>query len=416
MRFIGLADCNNFFVSCERVFRPDLWEKPVVVLSPNDGAIVARSEEAKRFGIPMGVPYFKVRDLIETHGVRVFSSNFDLYRDMSRRVMDTLREALTEAYQYSIDEAFFWLEWSDEAEAIARLTAIKRLVERRVGVPMSFGLAPTMTIAKYASEREKRGRGVCLMTESDWRAAAGTIPLGDLWGVGSASAAKFREHSLYTVADLLAADRGRVDRLFGLSGARLRSEVNCVPAHDPARRTELPKSIMSTRSLGRPATSLAVLEDALAYHLAQVAEELRGYEAVAGRLSVLLQTGRHSEWVLRGGSAEAVLPNGTSDTIALLTEAKRLAATLYERGVPYRKVGVILGDLRPIAYAQPDLFAAEAAADRGPLMKIIDGINRTVGSNSVTIGRVRRSVGWQGKREHRSPEYTTKWSEVPHIR
>lgn len=412
MKYIGLADCNNFFASCERVFRPDLWGKPVVVLSSNDGAIVARSEEVKKLGVPMGVPYFKVKNELEKAGAKVFSSNFDLYSDISRRVMDTLREELGVIYQYSVDEAFFTMEVASVKTAHTELSRLKKLVQKNVGVPVSFGLAPTMTLAKYASELEKRGTGVSILTTKDWESKRDTVSLSEIWGVGGATTRKMREHNLITVSDFLSADNSRIEKLFGVYGTRLLSELSGVPAKLPESDDSAQKSIMSTRSFSKTTTSLAVLEEALAYHTARAAEQLRTHHTKARKISIFIGTNRHSEWVLQGGTAESILPYPTNDTIVLLREVERLARSIFTKDVPYKKAGVILSHIVADDNLQLDLFGAVDNTDN-KLMSVIDKVNKNLGKDSITIGRARYKESWSNNHNFQSPRYTTSWSDIP---
>ncbi|MCB9819070.1 Y-family DNA polymerase [Candidatus Nomurabacteria bacterium] len=414
MKYIGLADCNNFFVSCERVFRPDLWDKPVVVLSSNDGAIVARSQEVKELGVPMGVPYFKVRDEFEKAGVTIFSSNFDLYSDISKRVMDTLREELGVIYQYSVDESFFKMELKSVAEAKVELTRLKTLVQKNIGIPLSFGLAPTMTLAKYASELEKRGSGVSVLTLEGWENQKNSVSMSEIWGVGGATTKKMREHNLITVADFLSADNSRVEKIFGVNGTRLRSELSGIPAKMPEGDEVKQKSIMSTRSFSKTTTSLAVLEEALAYHTARASEELRSSHTKAGKISILLGTNRYSEWVLQGGTAESMLPYPTNDTIVLLREVERLAHTIYTKDVPYKKVGVVLSQITADDHMQLDLFSSQKEDDN-KLMSVIDTVNKSLGRDSITIGRARYKESWSHNHNFRSQRYTTSWNDIPRV-
>ncbi len=413
MKYVGLADCNNFFVSCERIFRPDLWNRPVIVLSSNDGAVVARSEEVKKLGVPMGVPFFKVRDILKQNEVAVFSSNFDLYRDISDRVMNTLRAEVDDMEQYSIDEAFFEMDVDKPEVARNEMGRLRDLLYRHVGIPVSFGLAPTKTIAKYANGLEKRGTGISFVTKEHWQGLKESVPLSELWGVGGAMSKRFREHSLLTVADLLAADPARVAKIFGVYGARLRAELDGEISKGNSHGTELPKTIMSTRSFAKTTEELSVLEEALAYHVSRAAAELREKEAVAGRLVVIVQTSRHGDFFLRGGGGESILPSPTADTTALLKEAKRLARTLFESGVPYKKAGIVLGNIRSKDFEQPALFG-HALGD-SKLMSAMDQINKKMGQDSVTIGRTKYKEGWTNRHDHRSPRYTTNWNEIKSI-
>jgi DNA polymerase V len=414
MKYVGLADCNNFFVSCERVFRPDLWGKPVVVLSSNDGAVVARSEEVKKLGVPMGVPYFKVRDIFEKNHVAVFSSNFDLYRDISDRVMNTLRAEVEDMEQYSVDEAFFEMEVKSVAPAKKEMERLRDLLYKNLGVPVSFGLAPTKTIAKYANGLEKRKSGVSILTKADWKKLTPEVPLSELWGVGAAMSKRFREHSLISVADLLAADPTRVSKLFGIYGLRLLAELSGEKSKGQKDEDDLPKTIMSTRAFSKTTEELSVLEEALAYHVSRAAEELRAKEAVAGRLAIMILTSRHSDWFLKGGTGESLLPEPTSDTTVLLREAKRLAKEIFEVGVPYKKAGIVLGNIQSKGFSQINLFGN--SVDNTELMRAVDTLNKKLGPDSVTIGRAKYKEGWTNRHDYRSKRYTTSWNELKTIK
>lgn len=409
MSYVGLVDCNNFFVSCERLFRPDLAGKPVVVLSSNDGCIVARSKEVKDLGVPMGVPYFKVKGELAAAGATIFSSNFTLYRDISARVMEVLRATVANAEQYSVDEAFFTLPDAPHETTHEELVRVKRAVETQVGVPVSVGAARTKTIAKCATERAKAGVGTELLVGEEWQQAARTYPLPEVWGIGGRTAQRMREIGLTTVADLLAADRQFIHDEFGVAGARLRAELSEMRTHGRAR-DELQQSIMSTRSFRTSTEDRTVIEDAIAYHVAHVAEELREIGASAGVVRVLIRPSRHGEWVLRGGTAAVVLTIPTDDTRVILREALVLVRQLFEPGVPYKKAGVVLSGIVPRATVAPSLFATPSSVSE--LFSAIDTLNDRFGPETVSIGRTGREDRWQPSKEHVSPRYTTSWSEI----
>jgi len=417
VKYIGLADCNNFFASCERVFRPDLQGKPVVVLSSNDGNVVARSEEAKALGISMGVPFFKIKDTLAKHQVAVFSSNFDLYREISSRVAKTLERELGFVYQYSIDEVFFEMDFTDVETATVELTRLKKLVQKHIGIPMSFGLAPTMTLAKYASEKEKRGSGVYVLTSDIWQEINHTVPIADIWGVGRSTVSKMQTVRINTVADFLKVDKLLIDKNFGLFGSRLWAELNGISSKTFEKTIEIPKSIMSSRSLAKETKSLTVLEEALALHVARVAEDLRQANLSARRLVVMLYTNRHGDWFLRGGTKESVLINWTDDTRELLAITKKAMREIYENEVPYKKVGVVVSDIKSNQFTQLDIFnqSAEPKAVNS-LMKVIDGLNSKIGMDTITIGRLKYKTGWTNKRDFKSPNYVTSWNELPKIK
>lgn len=416
MKYTGLVDCNNFFVSCERLFRPDLWGKPTVVLSSNDGCVVARSQEVKDMGIPMGVPHFKVRDEFKKSGVTVFSSNFKLYRDISRRVMEVLEAEVGKVEQYSVDEAFFALDATPETIEDA-LRAIKQRIEQCVGVPVSVGAAKTKTIAKAASEKEKKGAGICVLTGATWQRYTTRMAIDDVWGIGGKTGIKCHEAGIRTVADYLATDRSRIEALFGVSGMRLHSELREQPVRTLGEESSLQQSIMSTRSFKEATTDVAVLQDSIAYHIAHAAEELRELGAVAQSLRVLIRPSRHGDWALRGGTKEYLFTIPTNDTRAFLEAATSMLSELYEPGVPYKKAGVVLSLITGAEYQAMDLFADTNEVERsGVLMRAIDTLNSKYGNGTLTLGRTGKEAVWRASTAYVSPQYTTEWNHVALVR
>ena len=416
MYLVGLLDCNNFFVSCERLFRPDLRQIPTVVLSSNDGCVVARSQEVKAMGIPMGVPYFKVKKELDQAEAAVFSANFKLYRDISHRVMATLRELVGEVEQYSVDEAFFILK-QPAPEVADELREIKQAIERHIGVPVSVGAAKTKTIAKYASQKGKTNNGICFLTGQDWRTETISIPVSAIWSIGRKTEQQLRQLGVNTAADYVALDPARVDRLFGVHGIRLQAELSEQPAYTLASDQALQQSIMSTRSLASATNDQRTLEDAVIYHITQATESLRQQGAVAQSLWVMLRPGYHGDWSLRGGVKEVILPQPTNDTRVLITAARQLVQSLYEPAVPYKKVGAILGLLSYEAACPEPLFANQAeTVKKRQLLETIDTLNQTFGRHTVTIGRLPGRRQWTTNSAYLSPQYTTKWTDIMTVR
>lgn len=416
MNWIGVVDCNNFFVSCERLFRPDLQNRPTVVLSGNDGCVVARSPEIKSMGIPMGVPYFKVRKELEQVNTAVFSSNFALYRDISARVMNVLQAELDRVEQYSVDEAFFELHMTKN-KAQTMITDLKSVIEQQIGIPVSVGLARTKTIAKQASEVAKRDCGTCILEGNDWREVSKSIPVREIWGIGGKTAQKLNAHHVHTVSDLVACDPARIEQLFGVAGTRMVAELNEQVAFVVCNDRPLRQGIMSTRSFRSATTELSVLEDAVAHHVSHAAEELREAGGVARGLRVLIQPSRHGDWAFRGGSKETVLVTPTDDTRALLREAFVLVQSLYEAEVPYKKAGVILFSISPNEGQQGSFFEDEDTLQHSrEVLDIVDGLNNKFGTETITMGRYFQTKEWQTSREKLSPAYTTKWKEIPKIK
>ena len=302
MNYIGVIDCNNFFVSCERLFRPDLVGKPVVVLSSNDGCVVARSQEVKDMGVVMGVPIFQIKDIVKDKGITTFSSHFALYRDLSSRVFTVVKTLLPTMEIYSIDEAFFSIKADSKELLEAELRRIKIEVERQIGIPVSLGVAATKTQAKYANRLAKKAGGVVVLEPSDWDNLVTTIPLQTIWGVGGKLELRYKEAGLRTVVDLIDCPKPRVDSLFGITGLRLQSELAGTPVYAVINKHAPQQSITSSRSFEKNVTDLAVVKDAVAYHVRQVVADLRHLRLKAKYISVMLGTSRHSDYVLRGGS------------------------------------------------------------------------------------------------------------------
>ena len=409
MSLIGVVDCNNFFVSCERLFRPDLQKKPVAVLSSNDGCIVARSQEVKDMGIPMGVPYFKVKDIVKDNSITLFSSHFSLYRDVSRRVFITLREELDIVEQYSVDEAFFVVP--DDSDPIILANKVKSEIENKVGVPVSVGIATSKTKAKYAVEMAKKTNGVTVLTEEMWEDLIPDIPLSALWGVGRRSYLQYQNAGYYTVADLIKADISRIKSMFGVVGERLFTELQTGSAYKVAPKITDQKSIMSSRSFKETITDLLVLEDALAYHARHIASDLRKQKLLTSVVRVSIQAGKYSDFFMQGASLEAVLDIPTNDTFVLLGVTQNLLNKAYKTGVPYKKVGVTAGHLVSSAVTQETLFASKKGSN-SVLLSLIDTLNSKADKELITIGERRRGEKWQVKKDLISPSYTTKWTDV----
>lgn len=409
---IGLMDCNNFFVSCERLFRPDLLQKPVAVLSSNDGCIVSRSEEVKEIGIPMGAPYFQVRDMCEKHGITLFSSNFTLYRDISRRVMSMLREHFPYSEVYSIDEAFFTVP---QETTEADLLAVRADILQCTGIPVSIGVAQTKTIAKAASKEAKKGNGVIIMTPDMWRERTKTLSCGTIWGIGRQTTKKLGDMRIQTVEEFLARDPEHIRSTFGVVGERLRLELGEVSvyavgdgAHDPR------ESIASTRSFARPTRDRAVLASALTYHISHVGEKLRKSGLVAGYMTIILGTNRFGDHAYSGGSVGQSLDVPTNDTAALLALGMELLDTAYNAAVPYTKAGVVLSNIMPESTAPLSLFAV--GDTKKSVYHIVDELNARFGAHTVHAGLLAHTEKWRESKRRKSLEYTTKWAEIARVK
>jgi len=411
----ALVDCNDFYVSCERVFDPRLAGRAVVVLSNNDGCIIARSEEAKALGLRMGAPFFEVRGTAEAGGVEVFSSNYALYGDMSRRVMSTLGTCAPAVEVYSIDEAFLALDGRCEGELREAGLAAREKVLRWTGVPTSVGIAPTKTLAKLAARAARReaGGGVCCLTSPSRREEAlAATPVGEVWGVGPRRALALREAGVETALDLSRADERRVRRRLTVVGARIVRELrgeSCLPLEACPRPR---RSVTVSRSFGRELTTPAEVSQAVAFFAERAAAKLRRDRLAARVLTVFMQTGRFAAEPFAEGSATVSLPVPTDLTTELVGYAAAAAGRAFREGLRYRKAGVMLLDLVPRSPAQAGLFDARDRERARRVAEAVDRINARMGAGTVRPARVGYGHGWQTRAGRRSPRYTTCWDEL----
>ncbi len=410
---IGLMDCNNFFVSCERLFRPDLLARPVAVLSSNDGCIVARSQEVKDLGIPMGAPYFQVKKTCDEHHVTLFSSNFTLYRDLSTRVMAALRAEFDQIEVYSVDEAFFAvpLDYS-----LGTLVSIRERIIQKTGIPVSLGLGATKTIAKIASKYAKKETGVYVMDTARWELAKPEIECGQVWGIGRQITRTLRASGIVTVADFLACNQTYFRTTFGVVGERLFLELSGVAAYPLGTSVEvIQHSLTSSRSFAGSVFLPSALESALAHHLTHLGEKLRTKGWKATGLSVLVAPSRFSDYALRPSTAHQKLSEPTADTGVLIKVGLALFHTLYDKSVPYKRAGATVHGLVPITAVTPSLFAI-GDDGRARLNKVIDTLNERYGTNAVQSAAILGTTRWRERSALKSPSYTTDWTQIPSIK
>jgi DNA polymerase V len=403
---IGLVDCNNFFVSCERLFRCDLIHIPTVVLSSNDGCVISRSDEAKELGVPMGIPFFQIRDLVQKHRIAVFSSNFELYRDISDRVMEVVREEFDDVEVYSIDEAFFTLP---ERDAVACAKRLYQKIYRGIGVPVSVGCAPTKTLAKLAAKRAKKGTQVHVMSERTLTDVHMT-DIGEVWGVGKATRTILQKHQLHTIQAVVDARTSLIRELCGITGERLQCELRGIPAQ--SHRDSLPHSFTSSRAFGKPVTQLADLTDACAYHLSYLCEKLRAHTMWTRMAHVYLKT-RTLEGEVRGIRFDVPLYTPRQDTRVIARDIIDVVRKAYRSQVAYLKVGITLSSFAENTHTTHSLFKAlPERIDADLLMRQMDTVNKKYGSGTVRIGTQKRRHVWTSKREYVSPAYTTSWTQL----
>lgn len=409
----ALVDCNTFYASCEAIFRPDLWGRPIAVLSNNDGCIISVNAEAKRLGIPSFLPYFKVRDQLRRHGVQVFSSNYELYGDISRRVMTLLDDYGSSREVYSIDEAFLRLDRCDYAEHGQR---IRREIHRAVGVPVCVGIAPSKTLAKLANREAKRGGeadGVCVLDEPARREALlGSCPVGEVWGVGRRLAERLAARGIHSALDLARSDPGTLRREFSVVLERTVRELGGMSCLDMERAPAARNEIVCSRSFAYKITELAELQQAMSKYVHRACEKLRAQGSLTESLLITLESvDRRRGNDIRQRHVQ--LPQLSNDNRLISSLAGEALAGLYHRGRRYKKCGIGLLDLRQASGAQSDLFNAGQSS---PLMQALDSVNRRFGKQTLRLASSGIEQPWAMRREFKSPGYTTEWEDLPTVR
>jgi len=413
----SLIDCNNFYVSCERVFNARLVGKPVVVLSNNDGCVVARSNEAKALGITMGAPLFKVQDLVDRYGVEVFSSNYTLYGDMSHRVIQTLQEFTPEVEVYSIDEAFMNLAGVREKHLPELGQRIREKVWRWTGIPVSVGIAETKTLAKLANRRAKHStevQGVLDITHSSQRERIlERTPIEDIWGIGRQYAKLLHSRGIENALQFARADRRWVRRALTVVGARIHAELNgvsCLPLESAPRPR---KSMTCSRSFGELITTLEEMKEAVALYITRAAERLRNERLAASVVTVFIETSRFDpEGERYANSATHELLYPTDSTEELLGVALRATASLFRAGYRYKKAGVMLNVMKPSDHLTRRMFHQDSWERSRRVSQAMDEINRKHGRHTIRYGSVETDGKWQMKAAHKSQRYTTKLDEL----
>ncbi len=408
-----LIDCNNFYASCERVFRPDLATTPIVVLSNNDGCIIAMSAEAKKLDFIRSEPYFKVKHRLKQHGVEVFSSNYTLYGDMSARVMNTIESLSPEIEVYSIDEAFAKFENFELDDG----RAIKAAAFRNTGVPVSVGAGTSKTLAKIASriakKYEKTGGVFDISSYDTIDEILDLVDVGDIWGVGSRSAKKLNFYNIKTAKDMKHMDISLVRDLMGVLGERTVRELNGDPCIEIGSLDEDKKSIVNSRSFGKAVYDKEEILEATAHHAELVAEKLRKQKSCTAVLSVSLRSHPFDEkGSIYRPSAIHTFATATNASIDIITEAKKIASNLFYKGVNYKKVTVMAFALVKECDVQLNLFDDRSSVEHEKLDAILDSLNSKWGKDTVSYAASGIDKKWKMKREFLSPEYTTKWDEI----
>lgn len=431
----ALADCNNFFVSCERLFEPTLKDRPVAVLSNNDGCIIARSNEVKALGIPMGAPLFKHRSVLEAHKTKLFSANFTLYGDISERVSVLLKEASPRVEVYSVDESFLQIEGLGITDYTAWARQLSAKVEKEVGIPISIGVAPTKTLAKLATEMVKKMpalQGGCslaadeVITDEQQRylqeQALKWQELSDVWGIGRRHTERLRRRGLRTAYDVAQMEDEWVLKHMTITGLRTVRELrgeSCIPLGDFAANYQQ-KMVSSQRSFGRRIRGIAELEAAIASQCARAAMRLRRKDQLAWHGTVYLRA-QLPDKSYQFISADFRLPEPTAFTGTIIKGAHYALRRIYDPDLRYEKGGVILVGLVDVSAQQMTLFGGPKQIRRmrkeDALMAAMDDLSLKYGKTTVLFASERASGGgWESKREQVSPAYTTQWHQLPMVR
>jgi DNA polymerase V len=414
---LALVDCNNFYVSCERIFRPDLSRVPMVVLSNNDGCVVSRSNEAKALGIKMGQPWFECKALAEAHGILAMSSNYALYADLSNRVMRILSDFSPQCEVYSIDECFVDLTGTPGLREVSY--AMRERVGLWTGMPVCVGIGPTKTLAKLANhvaKKHPRSRGVFnynALTHAQKTQLLQRLPVGDVWGVGRKLTQRLAQHGVNTAFDLREAHIPTLRSAFGVVMEKTQRELQetaCIQLEEAASDK---KQIISSRSFGDMVTELPVLKDALSSFVANACAKLRAQKSHAAVIQVFLQTHRFRKELPQYMPSLAVpLPYPTNDTLEVNRWAAHLCEHMFKPEYAYKKAGVMLSEISPVTYQQGDLLEAALGGNQ-KLMQAVDSLNDRYGRGAVKVSTQGAHAGWQMRQERKSPNYTTSWSEVP---
>ena len=415
----AIVDCNNFYASCERLFQPKLNNEPIVVLSNNDGCVIARSNEAKKLGIKMGEPFFKIKHMRTQHNLNIFSSNYALYGDLSRRVMCVLQESWPEVEIYSIDEAFLSLDKLPVIQINDFCQKLQAKVLKHTGIPVSIGVGETKTLAKLANKiakTELKTPVFILDKNSFWLEK---ISAGDIWGVGRQWAKKLAALNILSAKDLQQSDSALIKNKFSVVLKRTVLElkgVSCVNIDSG----EAKKSIVSSKSFGNMQTDQQQIMAALSAYCERASEKLRKQKSVAGFIQVFICSNQFRlDLPQYSNTITFKLTNPTDDTRKIIKCAHHCLNRLFKEGYHYKKVGVMLGDLNAKNQQQFDLFSDESEEmieSSKSLMNVMDSINKRYGRESLTLASNQSAKSWKAKSDYKSPNYTTCWDDLPLVK
>lgn len=414
---IGIADCNNFYASCQRVFNPALNGKPIIVLSNNDGCVVARSNEAKALGIPMGVPAFEIKELIEKNNINVFSSNYTLYGDMSNRVMTTLSRFTPEIEIYSIDEAFLQFKGFEFYDLEKYAKHIVKTTTVNTGIPISIGIAPTKTLAKLANKLAKitpnSGGVKIIRTSEEIKAALKDFPVNDIWGIGRKYSMMLNQHGVNTALQFSELPQDWVKSRMTITGVRMWLELKGKTCISMELVPPSKKGICTSRSFGTMLTDLDQISEAVSNYTVQCAKKLRTQDTSCRAITVFVHTNSFRKDLKQYyNSRSIVLPVATNSTIELVKHALDALKAIYRKGYQYKKAGVIVTDIIPSSQCQANLFYDLDNEKHNKIMTALDKINSLYGTNKLRLGSQGFGRTWKLKNEKISPCYTTRIKDL----
>ena len=416
----ALVDCNSFYVSCERLFNPSILKKPVVVLSNNDGCVISRSTEAKNLGIKMGEPYFKVEKIVKKNDVKIFSTNFALYGDISRRVMKTLKQFSPQMEVYSIDEAFLDLSSIKNENLLEHGYKIRKTILKWTGIPTSIGIATTKTLSKaanYIAKKEKSGV-VDLVNSEQVDNLLSEIKINNIWGVGRQLTKFYIKNGINTAYDLKKIHNGWIKKNTNVFGSRTAMELRGFPCISLEPHEEKRKNCCVSRSFGKKVTKLEELSEAITAHSLNAAEKIRLDKQTVKKITVFIRT---SPFVNKknyyANSKSADLAIKTNDSIELIKQALNILKNIYRKGYRYQKAGIILSGLEDINTYDKNLFSAIGnEKKREKLMKAIDHANARYGRHSLSVAQAGLKKIWSSKRQHYSKIDTASFRLLPTVR
>jgi len=418
---IGLVDGNNFFVSCERIFDLSLCNRPFGVLSNNDGCLISRSNELKALNIAMGTPYFQIKPLLHRHNIILKSSNYELYGDISRRIISVLYEFTPEVEQYSIDEAFIQIELAGGGDAYQNYgQTLRSTILQWVGIPCGIGFAKTKTLAKIANHIGKKSPSGVFVMPDDPKEVLAKLPVSEVWGVGRKLTPRLAQYGIKTAGALADADGAWLRKTFNVCTARTALELRGIPAVEEPDPEEAAQSVSCSRSFGHPVVELADLTEAVAHYIAKAAEKLREEKLLAAGVNVYFEYyPEYAPQVAAGGytSCTVTFAAPTADTGAMLTAVTPKLKGIFIFGRRYKKAGIVFFGLESAVNRQLDLFTAAAQSDRNEkLAATVDAINHKFGKNAVFHLAEGIAKPWAMRREHLSQSYTTCWDQLLNVK